>query len=129
MSNQQIAFAVLSAGALLLVSCSKSEAPSVQPAAAANPSAETGLGWLLGTWELAYDPDNNPTDYLVFQADNVVESRKSLGAMGTAGKFQLAGDTLTTSFAVRDREISIDFTVSEDKGRLIKSDGAYYMRK
>lgn len=130
MSTQQVAFAIFSAAALLMASCSKSEAPSVEPADTAEHGADTGTGWLLGTWQLAYDPDNNPTDYVVFQAGDVVESRESPNGTGIAGKYKLAGDTLKVSFVVRrDREISLDFKVSKDKTRLTKNDGAYYMRR
>jgi hypothetical protein len=34
-------------------------------------SAADDHGWLLGTWELSYDPDHSPKDYLTFKENGV----------------------------------------------------------
>lgn len=85
-------------------------------------------GWLLGTWELAFDPDKSPTDYMVFGPGNRFESRQAGEVQGPVGTFVLEDAALHISVPIGERTVKLDFQVSATKDRLTKADGAYYAK-
>jgi hypothetical protein len=54
--------------------------------------------WLLGKWELAYDPDNNPKDWLEFSAD------------GHAVSITAEGRRIPGRYVLNDRQINVTYS-------------------
>ena len=95
---------------------------------AANALAEPGSNdWLVGTWELAFDPDGNPKDWLIFDERKQVVSRGPDGRT-TSGTHRFTGDEVSLFFIVGSRSLQIPLAVSENGSRLTNASGAYYIK-
>lgn len=83
--------------------------------------------WLHGTWELTYDPDKSPTDWLIFAADGTVEVKMADGRV-IGGRYALEGSSLTLTINMGFKKISIPLNVSTDRTRISNESGAYYTK-
>ncbi|MFY2762497.1 hypothetical protein [Arenimonas sp. MALMAid1274] len=135
--------------AVLLAACSAAPAPEPAPSAApavtadaapaaaptasvpavsAPADADDAQAWLLGTWELSYDPDNSPKDLLVFADGGALQIQDAQGVKAYDGRWSLSGSTLSMAFQVNGREVAFDATVSPARDRITNESGAYYTR-
>ncbi len=116
----------------LLVGCNDTQSGSNSiPAIAAGQGESTAAAhrdeWLHGTWELTYDPDKSPTDWLIFAADSSVEVETEDGRV-ISGRYVLDGSSLTLTMSLSFRDISIPLQVSSDRSQISNESGAYYTK-
>ena len=84
--------------------------------------------WVLGTWELAYNPENDDDDLLVFDSDQTVTVLAKKGGK-LQGSYQLLDGKLKISLAAQRKTIDVEFEVSSDHSKLIYESGAYYTKR
>jgi len=84
--------------------------------------------WVLGTWTLAHNPENDDNDKLVFDSDESVTVLAEKGGK-LQGSYQYAGDKLKLLLQAQRKTIEVEFEVSSDHSKLIYKSGAYYMKK
>jgi len=84
--------------------------------------------WVLGTWELAHNPENDDNDKLVFDSDESVTVLAEKGGK-LQGNYQYADDKLKLSLQAARKTIEVEFEVSSDHSKLIYESGAYYTKK
>jgi hypothetical protein len=82
---------------------------------AGDPSSET---WIHGKWELSYDPDGSPKDYLSFSADGAVVS-SSPGNDDVLGTYSVEGDRVEIVFKLGSRSVTYEMEISEDRSKLL----------
>lgn len=75
------------------------------------------LGWLTGRWEMTYDPDDNPKDWVEFKASGEVVSIAHDGKH-VPGRYTVAGDEIQVTFNVDGTEVPLTLRCSADKSRL-----------
>jgi hypothetical protein len=75
------------------------------------------LGWLTGRWELSYDPDNNPKDWVEFRAGGEAVSISHEGKR-VPGRYAVDGDEVQVTFDVDGTEVPLTLRCSADKSRL-----------
>lgn len=114
-----MSFRALSFAWLLMVLTACSQAPT--------PADGDDNAWLLGTWELTHDPDQNPTDWLVFAADGQLTVKAPDGREFN-GRYELHADVVKLAIEVEGKRLGIDLAVSADKARLSNESGAYYTK-
>lgn len=74
--------------------------------------------WLLGRWELKYDPDGSPKDAIVFGTSSQVVSLAPDGRQ-TAGIYAWKDEEVKVSFALSDGKIlPLSFVPSPDRRQL-----------
>ncbi len=74
--------------------------------------------WLVGTWELTYDPDGSEKDWVEFTADGKSYSISPKGRR-LPGEYSLSGQTISNVFTYNGKTIPQEFTVSSDKKKLL----------
>ena len=84
--------------------------------------------WVLGTWTLAHNPENDDNDKLVFDSDQSVTILAEKGGK-LQGGYQYADGKLKLSLQSARKSIDVEFEVSSDHSKLIYESGAYYMKK
>jgi len=84
--------------------------------------------WVLGTWQLTHNPENDDNDRLVFDSDKTVTVLAEKGGK-LAGRYQYADGKLKISLPTRRKTIEVEFEVSSDYSKLIYESGAYYTKK
>ena len=90
---------------------------------------DSDRNWLVGSWELAYNPAEDDEDVLVFHKDGSMEIQTIDGRKVT-GRYQIDGDRLDLQLALATRILEVSFTISPDRSRLIfEKTGAYYEHK
>ena len=72
--------------------------------------------WLLGKWELTYDPDGAKKDYLEFLADGDAYSTGPLGKQG--GFYVVSADSVKAVFTYKDKDIIMTFHFNEARDEL-----------
>jgi hypothetical protein len=80
-----------------------------------SPSSET---WLHGKWELSYDPDGSPKDYLTFSADGAVVSSSPDGDE-IRGTYTVDGNRLKMVFRRGNKTASAEMEITEDRSKLL----------
>ena len=75
-------------------------------------------GWLVGKWEMSFDPDGNEKDWLQFSADGKVVSISASGN-GPAGTYVVSGNEVQMTFQLKSRSVSMTLTISPDKKKLL----------
>jgi len=107
-------FSALLLGVLLLTGACTSSDESSRPA------------WLLGTWKVVHNPENDSRDDLIFHKNGSVTVRTETGDE-LQGKYAVEGRQLKLVIAGRKRPVDVMFTISDDHTRLIYPvSGAYY---
>ncbi len=86
------------------------------------------VSWVLGTWELAYNPEKDDQDKLVFDSDETVTVLAEKGGK-LQGSYQYVDGKLKISLATQRKTIEVEFEVSLDHSKLIYESGAYYTKK
>ncbi len=94
----------------------------------ANAGADSNANrWIIGTWELAYDPDSDPKDWLIFEEGQQITVRSPTGEL-TRGIYQVNDDVVILFVIAGSRPLQIPMSVSADRERLNNSSGAYYTK-
>jgi hypothetical protein len=83
--------------------------------------------WLLGRWQVAYNPNQDDSDVLLFQPGGKVRIEMEDGR-ALPGYFQVQQDKLVLLIQIGQRNIETQFQISPAKDRLVFSNGAYYMK-
>ena len=83
--------------------------------------------WLYGTWQLTYDPDNNPTDWIIFAVDGSVSVKRPDGRL-ISGTYTRVGSSLTVTVSINSKAISFPLKVSPDRTQIANESGAYYTK-
>ena len=72
--------------------------------------------WLLGKWELTYDPDGGQKDYLEFLANGDAYSSGALGKQ--EGFYVVSADSVKAVFTYKDKDFIMTFHFNEAKDEL-----------
>lgn len=97
--------------------------------AACSDPASNDNAWLLGRWELAYNPDADDEDVLLFREDGSVLVQ-TVDGREVPGKYHIRGERLDLDLALSTRLLQVSFDISPDHSRLIfPKSGAYYQRQ
>jgi len=97
-------------------------------------SACSGMGcdndavWLHGTWELTHNPDKDDSDILVFKDDGTVTVKTEDGRE-IPGKYLVDDNRLKMTLATARNVIDVEFTISQDKTKLLYQNGAFYTKR
>ena len=77
--------------------------------------------WLIGTWQLHYDPDGGETDYIVFKANGDAISSGPLGELD--GLYQLNPASVKAVFSYKERDfiMTFHFNARHDELRIVTS--------
>ncbi len=87
---------------------------------------ESEHDWLLGQWELAYNPENDDEDVLLFHEDGRVVIQ-TVDGREINGRYRIANDRLYLTLMLATRPLEVSFAISPDHSRLIfEKTGAYY---
>jgi len=82
------------------------------------PVVAADQSWLVGKWEMSFDPDGNEKDWLQFSADGKVVSISG-GANGPVGTYVVSGDQVQITFQLKTRSVSMTLAISPDKKKLL----------
>ncbi len=74
--------------------------------------------WLVGKWELAYDPDDGDKDWVEFTADGKAVSISSTGRQ-VPGQYVLTEDEVDATFRYNGQTIPMTFTYGPDRQKLL----------
>lgn len=96
---------------LMLAACAGSETPA----------------WLLGRWQVSYNPNNDDSDVLVFLPGSRVNIETEDGRT-LEGRYQIKQDQLLMLIQVGQRNVETRFKVSSAHDRLLYKNGAYYTK-
>ena len=96
---------------LILVACGAADTPA----------------WLMGRWQLSYNPGNDDSDVLVFLPGGRVNI-ETVDGRTLEGHFQIDQDQLLMVIQGRKREIETRFRISDTHDRLIYKNSAYYTK-
>lgn len=83
--------------------------------------------WLLGRWQVSYNPNNDDNDVMVFQPDAMVTIETEDGRT-LPGQYQIKQDQLLLLIQVGQRNVETGFTISAARDRLVYKNGAYYTK-
>lgn len=83
--------------------------------------------WLLGRWQVAYNPGQDDNDILQFQQGNKI-SIETADGRSLKGDILLQGNKLLLFIQVGRRSIETQIQISATQDRLIFNNGAYYMK-
>jgi len=84
--------------------------------------------WLHGTWELAYNPDGDDEDRLIFDPRGKV-AIQTFDDQVIEGNYAVADNDLALLLQTDRKDIEVHFEISPDRSRLIYHSGAYYTKK
>ena len=84
--------------------------------------------WLHGVWDLTHNPEHDSSDTLVFKDDGTVTVQTEDERQIT-GKYLIDKNTLKMTLDTGRNVIDVEFTISEDKSKLIYSNGAFYTKQ
>ena len=81
-------------------------------------ASDAGNGWLVGKWEMTFDPDGSEKDWMEFSADG---SAYSIAADGrrVPGKYSLSGQSVNIVYTFNGKDIPITLTYNADKTKLL----------
>ncbi len=112
---QRTAVALLLTMALLLTACG-------------GPSGDDNA-WLLGRWEVAYNPAADDEDVLLFREDGSVLVQ-TVDGREVQGRYRIRGERLDLELALSTRLLEVSFDISPDHSRLVfAKTGAYYQHQ
>ena len=79
-------------------------------------SHATDDNWLLGKWELTYDPDGGKKDYLEFLENGDAYSSGELGKQ--EGFYVVSPDSVKAVFTYKDKDFIMTFHFNEARDEL-----------
>ncbi len=99
------------------------------PLAACSGGADEENAWLVGGWEVAYNPAQDDEDVLLFREDGSVVVQ-TVDGREVRGRYHVRGERLDLELALATRMLEVSFTISPDHSRLIfPKTGAYYQHR
>lgn len=84
--------------------------------------------WLHGTWELAFNPDQDDEDVLIFREDGTVEIR-TVDGRTISGKYRVEDRDLTLLLDVDRQPVEVHFDIAAEGARLVYVTGAWYRKQ
>jgi len=84
--------------------------------------------WLLGHWQVAFNPGEDDNDVLWFQQSGKVRIDTEDGR-SLQGLYQIKEDQLIMLVQVGSRNIESIIKISPNRDKLFFSNGAYYMKQ
>ncbi len=84
--------------------------------------------WLVGRWEVAYNPQHDDDDVLEFSRDRIMSVRLADGRV-IDGRYEIEGDTLVLDLDVPKRPTQVRIRIAPDHRRLVFENGAFYEKK
>ncbi|MFQ5487268.1 MAG: hypothetical protein ACE5ET_02335 [Gammaproteobacteria bacterium] len=97
-------------------------------AACSGPAGDDNA-WLLGRWEVAYNPAADDEDVLLFREDGSVLVQ-TVDGREVHGRYQIRRGRLDLELALATRVLQVSFDISPDHSRLVfAKTGAYYQRQ
>lgn len=87
----------------------------------ASPTDTSSEAWLIGKWELYYDPDGGKKDFIEFTADGDAISRGPLGKL--EGFYLLSAVSVKAVFTYREKDFIMTFFFDQmrDELRIVTS--------
>ena len=83
--------------------------------------------WLHGKWELTHNPEKDDSDVLVFKDDGTVTVQTEDGRE-ISGKYLVNENQLRMTLVTARDIVDVEFTISQDKTKLIYRNGAFYTK-
>jgi hypothetical protein len=77
-----------------------------------------GSEWLVGVWELHYDPDGDTKDWVEFTADGKAYSIDSKHTRKVPGTYEVTSSSVQLTFSWKGKLILIVFTYKPSKDAL-----------
>ena len=84
--------------------------------------------WLLGRWQVAFNPGQDDNDVLWFQQGGKVRIDTEDGR-SLQGLYQIKQDELIMLIQIAPRKVESIIKISPNKDKLFFSNGAYYMKQ
>jgi hypothetical protein len=88
----------------------------------------TKATWLHGNWEMSYDPDNNPKDFLEFKPDGTVLLKSTPSKSDARCQYVIKIGHVNLVCMVRGEYRTIAMEVAGDQTQLVNPTGAVYTR-
>lgn len=85
-------------------------------ALAASQSTEASDDWLIGKWELFFDPDGSKKDYIEFKSDGDAISHGPLGEV--EGLYIVSAKSIKAVFTYQDKDFIMTFFFNEARDEL-----------
>lgn len=82
------------------------------------PVLAADVTWLVGKWELSYDPDGNQKDWLEFAKNGKVFSISPTGRR-VPGEYVVTDTEINTTFTLNGNVIPITYKFTPDKRKLL----------
>ncbi len=92
--------------------------PAAADPAITDPAKIEDQSWIVGKWELAYDPDGGKTDWVEFGSDGKVVSINADGRR-IPGEYTVQGAEVKMVFRVQDYAIPMTFLHTPDNKKLL----------
>ena len=90
--------------------------------------SEAETAWLIGSWTLSHNPENDDEDILVFDRGGKLQI-KTVDGRTLPGQYVLEGNKLKVVLPLRKKVIETSFAVDPGKQRLTYENGAYYTKQ
>jgi hypothetical protein len=93
--------------------------------------ANYGNEWLYGSWKLAYDPDHPDSpeeERIIFKRFGSLTFEDYRGS-SYSGFYTLTDDKILLNLKIKNKDITMEMSVSADKGKLLNKTGAYYTKE
>ncbi|MBU0675742.1 MAG: hypothetical protein KJ950_13960 [Proteobacteria bacterium] len=74
--------------------------------------------WLVGTWEMTYDPDGSSNDQLEFSRGGIVLSTNASG-VGLSGRYTVDSGRVELIFTKKGRSIRFEMSADPSQGKLL----------
>jgi len=84
--------------------------------------------WLLGRWQVAFNPGQDDNDVLWFQQGGKVNIATEDGR-SLQGLYQIKQDELIMLIQIGQRNVETRIKISAARDKLFFSNGAYYMKQ
>ena len=83
--------------------------------------------WLIGEWQLTYNPSHDDEDVLSFSSGGRL-TIKTVGGRSIDGHYQIVDNQLIMLIPNGSRPIETSFKISEARDQLLFANGAYYTK-
>lgn len=82
-------------------------------------SVSAGSQWLVGTWELAHDPDGNEKDWVEFSLQGQVISYGQDKTRQVQGEYTVDGNEVRIVYRLYGKEIPMVLKAADNKSSLL----------
>ena len=74
--------------------------------------------WLIGKWELHYDPDGDDKDWLEFMKDGSVTNLSQDGRE-ISGEYEVSGNIIELIYSYNGKKIPMKLSINTDRNKLL----------